>query len=185
MSPTQKAEIWRHIETNSNSSTKKQNKTNKKRHLKIQKCIHYLSCDQLLEKKQLKVCFGTWFEGIQWIHQGEEGMAVNGSAEAQSVVTACSHPSGTGSSENILNKEEMGNLCQGHEPVDLLPLVRSHFLKGCTLTPNSAPRWEPGTCNLRETVHVKIRTFFPLAPLGLRLSALYCKMHSIQLQRSS
>lgn len=65
MSPTQKAEI-EDLQRQTVTHLQKQNKTNKKRHLEIQKCIPYLSCccDQLLEKKQLKVCFGTWFEGI-------------------------------------------------------------------------------------------------------------------------
>lgn len=111
----------------------KQNKTNKKRHLKIQKCIHYLSLLLWLRRSNLR------FALAHGLREFSDYTAVKKAWQLpESVVATCSHPSGTGSSENICNKEEIGNLCQGHEPVDLLPLVRSHFLKAVHL-PQTVP----------------------------------------------
>lgn len=85
----------------------------------------------VIQKKQLKVCLA---HGLREFSDYKKAWQL-----PESVVATCSHPSGTGSSENIRDKEEMGNLCQGHEPVDLLPLVRAHFPKAIHLPPTVPP----------------------------------------------
>lgn len=87
----------------------------------------------VIEKKQLMVCLAHGLREFS-----DYTMVEKAWQWPENVVATCSHPSGTGSSENIRNKEEMGNLCQGHEPVDLLPLVRAHFLKAIHL-PQTVP----------------------------------------------